>query len=154
FADLHALPKSRRQAVGQQLLQDELLHYFDLEKGPLFRTRLVRLAKQEHLLVLSTHQVLSDGWSFGVLANELAVLYDAFSSGADTPLAPLPIQFADFAFWQRRWQSHPDMIAQLAYWREQLREPMPVIKLAKRRPPRRTIDAVRTARREWVLPAG
>src|SRR5207244_6693005 len=88
------------------------------------------------------------------LANELAVLYDAFSSGADTPLAPLPIQFADFAFWQRRWQSHPDMIAQLAYWREQLREPMPVIKLAKRRPPRRTIDAVRTARREGVLAAG
>jgi acyl-CoA synthetase (AMP-forming)/AMP-acid ligase II len=154
FDDLHALPKSRRQSVGHQLLQDELLHSFDLAKGPLFRTRLVRLAEQEHLLVFSTHQALGDGWSFGVLASELAALYDAFSSGAESSLAPLPIQFADFAFWQRRWQSHPDVMAQLAYWREQLREPLPVIKLAKRRPPRRAIDAVRTARREWVLPVG
>jgi hypothetical protein len=112
------------------------------------------MAEQEHLLVLSTHQVLSDGWSFGVLANELAALYDAFSSGAESPLAPLPIQFADFAIWQRRWQSHPDMMAQLAYWREQLRGPLPAIKLAERRPPRRTVDALRTARREWALPAG
>ena len=154
FDDLHALPASRRQTVGHQLIQDELLHCFDLAQGPLFRARLVRLAEREHLLVLSTHQVLSDGWSSGVLANELAALYDAFSSGAEASLPPLSIQFADFAFWQRRWQSHPDMIAQLAYWREQLRDPLPVMKLAKRRSPRRTIDALRTARREWVLPAG
>jgi acyl-CoA synthetase (AMP-forming)/AMP-acid ligase II len=154
FDDLHALPKSRRQTIGHQLLQDELHHSFDLAQGPLFRVRLVRLAEEEHLLVLSTHQVLSDGWSSGVLANELAVLYDAFSCGTDSPLAPLPIQFVDFAFWQRRWQSHPDMIAQLTYWREQLRDPLPGMKLAKRRPPRRTIDALRTARREWTLPAG
>jgi acyl-CoA synthetase (AMP-forming)/AMP-acid ligase II len=154
FDDLHALPKSRRQTVGHQLLQDELLHSFDLARGPLFRARLVRMAEQEHLLVLSTHQVLSDGWSFGVLANELAALYDAFSSGAESPLAPLPIQFADFALWQRRWQSHPDVMAQLAYWREQLRGPLPAIKLAERRPPRRTVDTLRTARREWALPAG
>jgi hypothetical protein len=153
FDDLRALPESRKQTVGFQLLQDELLHSFDLAQGPLFRARLVRLAQQEHLLVLSTHQVLSDGWSFGVLANELAALYDALSSGAESPLAPLPFQFADFSFWQRRWQSHPDMIAQLAYWREQLRDPLPVIKLAKRRPAKRAIDALRTARREWVLPA-
>jgi acyl-CoA synthetase (AMP-forming)/AMP-acid ligase II len=153
FDDLHALPKLRRQTLGHQLLQDELLHSFDLARGPLFRARLVRM-KQEHLLVLSTHQVLSDGWSFGVLANELAALYDAFSSGAESPMAPLPIQFADFAIWQRRWQSHPDMMAQLAYWREQLRSPLPAIKLAERRSPRRTVDALRTARREWVLPAG
>jgi hypothetical protein len=83
------------------------------------------------------HQVLSDGWSFGVIANELAALYDAFSRGMDSPLAPLSIQFADFAFWQRRWQSHPDMIAQLTYWREQLRDPLPGMKLAKGAAPRR-----------------
>ena len=153
FDDLHALPKSRRQTVGHQLLQNELLHCFDLAQGPLFRARMMRLADEEHLLVFSTHQVLSDGWSDGVLANELAVLYDAFSSGTASPLAPLPIQFADFATWQRSWQSHPDMIAQLAYWREQLRNPLPAIKLAKERRPIRTIDALRTARREWTLPA-
>jgi Condensation domain len=114
----------------------------------------MRLAEQDYLLILSAHQVVSDGWSFGVLANELAALYDAFSSGVESPLAPLSIQFADFSFWQRRWQSQPDMIAQLAYWREQLRDPLPAIKLAKRRPPRRTIDAFWTARREWALPTG
>jgi acyl-CoA synthetase (AMP-forming)/AMP-acid ligase II len=153
FDDLHALPESKRQTVGRQLLQNELLHSFDLARGPLFRARLIRLAEQEHLLVFSTHQVLSDGWSDGVLANELAVLYDAFSSGAASPLAPLPIQFADFASWQRSWQSHPDMIAQLAYWRKQLRDPLPVVKLAKQRRPIRTIDALRTARRDWFMPA-
>jgi acyl-CoA synthetase (AMP-forming)/AMP-acid ligase II len=154
FDDLHALPESRKQALGHQFLQDELLHSFDLAQGPLLRARLMRLAKQEYLLILSTHQIVSDGWSFGVLANELAALYDAFSSGAESPLAPLSIQFADFAFWQRRWKSHPDMIAQLDYWREQLRDPLPAIRLAKRRPPSRRIDAFRTARREWALPTG
>ena len=154
FDDLHPLPQSRRQTVGHQILQDELLYSFDLQQGPLFRARLVRLAEQEQLLVFSMHQVLSDGWSLGVLANELAALYDAFSSGAESPLAPLSIQFADFAFWQRRWHSHPEMVAQLAYWREQLRDPLPMITLAKRRPRTRTIDAFRTVRREWALPAG
>jgi acyl-CoA synthetase (AMP-forming)/AMP-acid ligase II len=152
--DLHAVSRAKKETVAHKLIQQEVLHSFDLAKGPLFRARLLRLAEQEYLLILSTHQVVSDGWSFGVLANELAALYDAFSSGAESPLTPLSIQFADFAFWQRRWQSHPGMIAQLAYWREQLRDPLPAIKLAKRRPPRRAIDVFRTARREWMLPAG
>jgi acyl-CoA synthetase (AMP-forming)/AMP-acid ligase II len=154
FDDLHALPQSRRQTVGLRLLRDELLFSFDLAQGPLFRARLMRLAEQEQLLVISTHQVLCDGWSLGVLANELAALYDAFSSGAESTLEPLSIQFADFAFWQRRWHSHPEMNAQLAYWREQLLDPLPMITLAKRRPRTRTIDAFRTVRREWALPAG
>jgi acyl-CoA synthetase (AMP-forming)/AMP-acid ligase II len=151
FHDLQAVPKFRRQAVGQQLLQDELLHCFDLAQGPVFRACLMRLAEQEHRLVFSTHQVVSDGWSLGVLANELAVLYDAFSSGAKSPLAPLSIQFSDFAFWQQRWRSNRKMIAQLAYWREQLRDPLPMINLVKRRPPRRPIDTLLTAWREWAL---
>jgi acyl-CoA synthetase (AMP-forming)/AMP-acid ligase II len=152
--DLHAVSRAKKETVAHKLIQQEVLHSFDLAKGPLFRARLLRLAEQEYLLILSTHQVVSDGWSFGVLANELSALYDAFSSGAESPLTPLSIQFADFAFWQRRWQSHPGMIAQLAYWREQLRDPLPAIKLAKRRPPRRAIDVFRTARREWALPTG
>jgi acyl-CoA synthetase (AMP-forming)/AMP-acid ligase II len=152
--DLHAVSRAKRETVAHKLIQEEVLHSFDLAKGPLFRARLLRLAEQEYLLILSTHQIVSDGWSFGVLANELAALYDAFSSGTKSPLTPLSIQFADFAFWQRRWQSHPDMIAQLAYWREQLRDPLPAIKLVKRRPPRQAIDVFRTERREWMLPAG
>ena len=100
--DLHALPGSRKQKAGRQIIQEEALHSFDLAKGPLIRARLVRLAEQEHLLLISMHQVICDGWSLGVFGNELAALYNAFSSGAESPLAPVSIQFADFAHWQRQ----------------------------------------------------
>jgi acyl-CoA synthetase (AMP-forming)/AMP-acid ligase II len=153
FHDLQSLPESRRETVGRQLLQDELLHSFDLAQGPLFRVRLVRLAEREHLLVFSTHQVISDGWSLGVLVNELTAFYDAFSCGAESPQALLPIQFADFAFWQRRWQSHADIVTQLAYWKGQLRDPLPVLQFANARR-KRIIDGFQTARRAWALPAG
>ena len=103
-------------------------------------------------MLISMHQIICDGWSLGVFVEELAALYDAFSAGEASPLAPLPIQYADFAHWQRHWQSHPEIVAQLAYWREQLRDPLPVMQLATARP-RRTIDDLRTARREVALPA-
>jgi acyl-CoA synthetase (AMP-forming)/AMP-acid ligase II len=151
--DLRTLPRSRRETAGHQIVQGEVLRSFDLAQGPLLRARLVRLAEQEHLLLLSTHQVVADGWSFGVLVDELAILYDAFSATAASPLPPLPIQYADFACWQRRWQSHPDMVAQLAYWREQLRDPLPAMQLAPRARPARSIDRFRIARRPWALPA-
>jgi len=100
------------------------------------------------------HRVICDGWSLGVFVEELAALYDAFSDGRPTPLAPLPIQYADFARWQRQWQSHPDVVEQLAYWRERLHDPLPVMKLPAARPrASRTIDGLRTARREVALPA-
>ena len=98
------------------------------------------------------HQDHRDGWSLGVFVKELATLYDAFAAGRASPLPPLPIQYADFAHWQRRWRSHPDIVAQLAYWREQLRDPLPVMKLATARR-RRKIDDLSTARREVALPA-
>jgi non-ribosomal peptide synthetase component E (peptide arylation enzyme) len=152
FDDLHALPESRRETVAQQLLQDELLCCFDLAQGPLVRARLIRLAEREHLLVFTTHEVISDGWSLGVLVNELTALYAAFSRGRQSPLAPLPIQFADFASWQRHWRSNPDIAAQLAYWRKQLADPLPVIRLATQTRSRGAIDNLRTARRAWALP--
>jgi len=149
--DLHALPESKRGTVGHQLIQEEVLHSFDLAKGPLIRARLVRLAEQEHLLLISMHQVICDGWSLGVFVNELAALYNAFSSGTESPLAPLSIQFADFAHWQRQWHLHSEVAAQLDYWREQLHEPLPVVTVATARP-RQRIDGLRTARREVALP--
>lgn len=115
------------------------------------RARLLRLAEREHLLLISLHQSICDGWSLGVLVEELTALYDAFSAGQQTPLAPLPIQYTDFARWQRQWRSYPEIGAQLAYWREQLHDPLPEIKLASARP-RGTIDDLRTARREVTLP--
>jgi acyl-CoA synthetase (AMP-forming)/AMP-acid ligase II len=150
--DLHALPKSRKERIAHQFIQDELLHAFDLAQGPLFRTRLVRLAEREYLLLMTMHQIISDGWSLGVLIDELVALYGAFSTRKASPLPPPSTQYADFAHWQRHWQSHPDIVAQLAYWREQLHDPLPLMRLAKARP-RRTIDSFRTARREVALPA-
>jgi hypothetical protein len=152
FDDLRALSKSKKEAVARQLVEGELLHSFDLAQGPLFRARVVRLAEQEHLLLITMHQVICDGWSLGVLIDELAALYDAFSAQEPSPLAPPSTQYADFANWQRHWQSHPDVVAQLGYWREQLHDPLPMMELAPSRPGR-TIDGFRTARREFALPA-
>ena len=143
FDDLRKLPKSRKETATHKLVQHELLHSFDLARGPLVRARLLRLAEQEHLLLMTMHQTVVDGWSLGVFVEELAAHYEAFTAGKASPLAPLSIQYADFAHWQRNWPSHPDMVAQLAYWREQLRPPLPVVKLATTRS-RRTIDNVRT----------
>ena len=150
--DLRALPRSKREKGGHQLIQEEVLHSFNLAKGPLIRARLVHLTEQEHLLLISMHQVICDGWSLGVFVEELVALYDAFSGREESPLAPLSIQYADFAHWQRRWRSHSDIVAQLAYWRDQLRDPLPAMTLATARPSR-TIDDFRTARREVALPA-
>jgi non-ribosomal peptide synthetase component F len=87
-----------------------------------------------------------------VLVDELAAVYEAFSAGRASPLPPLSIQYADFACWQLQWRSHPDVVGQLAYWREQLRDPLPVMTFATAGP-RRFVDGLRTARREMALPA-
>jgi acyl-CoA synthetase (AMP-forming)/AMP-acid ligase II len=152
FEDLQGLPKSRMGTAAHRLIQEEAVHSFDLARGPLLRARLLRLAEREHLLLITMHQAICDGWSLGVLIEELTALYDAFSAGKQTPLAPVSIQYADFACWQRQWRSYPEIVAQLAYWREQLHDPLPVMKLAPARPGR-TIDDLRTARREVALPA-
>jgi acyl-CoA synthetase (AMP-forming)/AMP-acid ligase II len=153
FHDLRALPRSEREKAGHQLVQQDVLHSFDLAKGPLIRARLVRMAEQEHLLLISMHQVICDGWSLGVFVEELVTIYDAFSVGTASSLAPPAVQYADFALWQRQWRSHPEIVAQLAYWREQLRGPLPVMTFANASPKRR-IDDFLTARRELALPVG
>src|SRR6202035_946932 len=95
--------------------------------------------------------IIEDGWSLGVLTGELAALYDAFAAGRASPLAPLPIQYADFVEWQRRWRSYPDLVAQLAYWEERLRDPLPVMRLSGSLPAVGA-DSFRTARRQVALP--
>jgi acyl-CoA synthetase (AMP-forming)/AMP-acid ligase II len=151
FDDLRALPRLETETMELELIQSEVLHSFDLARGPLIRARLLHLTDQDYLFLVCMHQVICDGWSLGVLAKELVALYDMFLGGEESPLAPLAIQFADFAHWQRQWQSHPEIAAQLEYWREHLRDPLPVMQLAKSAP-RRTIDDLRTVRRAWTLP--
>ena len=152
FDDLRKLPESKKETVGHQIIQEEVLHYFDLAHGPLFRARLVCLAEREHLLLITMHQTVGDGWSLGALGNELAALYDTFLAGEASPLAPLSMQYADFAYWQRHWQLHPDMVAQLEYWRKQLHDPLPIMGLATARPTR-TVEDLLTARRTVDIPA-
>jgi acyl-CoA synthetase (AMP-forming)/AMP-acid ligase II len=152
FEDLRALPRLKTETIVHEIIQEELSHSFVLERGPLIRTRLVRLAERAHLLLIAMPGIVEDGWSLGVLVNELAALYDAFTAGRASPLAPLPIQYADFADWQRRWRSHPDIVAQLTYWEEQLRDPLRVMTLTGSRR-RREIDDFCTARRHVALPA-
>jgi len=151
FDDLRALPNSEIETIQLERIQSDVRHLFDLTQGPLFRVRLLRLAKREYLFLICMHQVICDRWSLGVLVDELIVLYDAFLAGEKSTLAPLAIQFADFAHWQRQWRSHPDLVAQLEYWSKQLRDPPPVMQLAKPAS-RRTIDDLRTVRRAWMIP--
>ena len=153
YDDISVVHPSKKEKVGRRLLEKESLCSFDLTKGPLIRARLVRFARREHLLLIAMHQVVCDGWSLGVFVKELVTLYDAFFALRESPLAPLSIQYADFAHWQRQWESHPEMTAQSAYWREQLRGPLPRMRLATSRA-KRTIDDLRTARRVWALPGG
>jgi hypothetical protein len=109
------------------------------------------LAEDEHILLIAMHQMIADGGSLGVIADELAALYEAFANGKTSPLPPPPLQYADFAAWQRAWTSHPDVAAQLDYWREQLRGPPPALKLGAARPRRAASDF--TAQRDIALPA-
>ena len=103
-----------------RLLAEEYARPFDLGRGPLFRATLVRLADDEHVLLLCAHHIVTDGWSMGVLVEELGLLHDAAARGTDAALPPLPLQYADFAVWQRRRLSGPVLDEQLAYWTERL----------------------------------
>jgi aspartate racemase len=102
-------------------LEEEAGRSFDLGRGPLLRVELLRLEEEEHVLVCNMHHIISDGWSRGVLLEELTALYNAFRRGEPSPLAELEVQYADFAVWQREWLVGETLERQLAYWREQLR---------------------------------
>jgi amino acid adenylation domain-containing protein len=118
------------------LMREELRTPFDLRQGPLVRGRLVALAAEEHVLVVTMHHIVSDGWSIGVLARELSALYAAYARGGGDPLPALPIQYADFADWQRRWLAGDVAARQGAYWRQALAD-APVLldlPLDRRRP--------------------
>jgi amino acid adenylation domain-containing protein len=111
---------------------------FDLRSGPLIRGRLLRLGAEDHLLLLTTHHIVSDGWSMAVLADEFSALYRAYAlEGAaygDDPLPALPIQYVDYVLWQRRWLSGVVLQRQLDYWREQLRDAPTLLELPTDRP--------------------
>jgi hypothetical protein len=94
---------------------------------------LLRLRTEQHVLLLTLHHIVADGWSTGILFRELSVLYEAFSTGKPSPLPDLPIQYADFAVWQRQWLQGEVLEAQLSYWKKQL-DDMPTLQLPTDRP--------------------
>jgi amino acid adenylation domain-containing protein/FkbM family methyltransferase len=129
LTDLSRLPAPEREAEALRLTQEEATRPFDLERGPLVRATLVRLADEEHLLLFAMHHIVSDGWSMGVLVGEISTLYKAFVKGEPSPLKELPVQYADYAVWQREWLQGETLEAQLAYWRRQLEGAPPSLEL-------------------------
>ena len=149
--DLSTLPERQKRVEARRLARAAAQAPFDLAQGPLCRVQLLRLEAQEHLLLTTMHHIISDGWSLGILTHELAVLYAAFAAGRPSPLPPLPIQYADFAHWQQQWRHSEARDAALAYWQEQLHDPLPVLELPTDRP-RTAALSFDTARQLLRLP--
>ena len=125
---------------------------FDLTQGPLLRVLLIRVAPEEHLLVVVMHHIVTDDWSKRIIINEFAAQYRARLQGQEPSLPALPIQYADYAVWQRRWLEAGEKDRQLAYWRGQLGEDHPVLQLPTDHP-RPSIASYRAAHHSFVLPA-
>jgi acyl carrier protein len=118
--DLTPISKEGREAEALRTAKEEVQQPFDLERGPLLRTLLLKLSETRYLLVLTLHHIVTDGWSMGVLVRELGLAYDAFSAGKPSPLPPLSIQYGDFAQWQRGWLQGDVVAGQLQFWRQKL----------------------------------
>jgi amino acid adenylation domain-containing protein len=118
--DLSSFPDASRDEEARRWALVESQRPFDLAQGPLLRTTLLKLSEQEHVLVLVLHHIISDGWSMGLLVHEVAELYAAFAQGRPSPLPELPLQYADYAVWQREWLRGDVLDAQLGYWKQQL----------------------------------
>ncbi|CAI8793950.1 Linear gramicidin synthase subunit D [Pseudomonas sp. IT-P74] len=127
--DFSALPANEREGAVAETAEQQSVLPFDLSTGPLLRVTLLKLAEQEHVLLLTLHHIVSDGWSMNVLIDEFIRCYDAFDAGAQPQLPALPIQYSDYALWQRRWLEAGEQARQLAYWQAQLGDEHPVLEL-------------------------
>jgi amino acid adenylation domain-containing protein len=137
--DLQEMREDERAGVARQLAEQETQCPCDLATGPLLRTYVLRLEMQEHILLVTLHHIITDGWSNGVLMYELATLYRAFITGQISPLEPLPIQYADYALWQWQWLQGEVLDSLLDYWTKQLRGATP-LELPIDRPRRATVS--------------
>ena len=118
--DLTGVPALERESEARQRSAEEIAKPFDLAVAPLLRATLLRLADDDHVLVLNTHHIISDRWSLGVLSQELAAIYEAFAASRPSPLPELSIQYADYALWQRDFLSGETLDKQIAYWKQHL----------------------------------
>ncbi len=149
--DLEYLPENEREAETQRLAVEEAQKPFELDRGPLIRATLLRLAPEEHVLLLTIHHIVSDGWSMNVLVRDLAEFYKAHLAGHSPELPALSIQYADFAYWQQQWLQGSVLEKQLAYWKEKLAGSPPVLELPTDFP-RPSVQTFRGATRSLKLP--
>jgi amino acid adenylation domain-containing protein/non-ribosomal peptide synthase protein (TIGR01720 family) len=145
------LDPAQRDAEAVRLASEEAQTVFDLERGPLVRARLVRFAAEDHVMLLTMHHIISDDWSSKVLFGEFAALYDAFSMGRPSPLPELPIQYADFAHWQRRWLQGEVLQRQLDFWKRELGNSPDALNLPTDLP-RPSVQTFRGATESFELP--
>jgi amino acid adenylation domain-containing protein len=149
LVDLSGLPDALSEAG--RLAAAEARRPFDLARGPLFRAGLLRLGETGHVALLTAHHIVTDGWSTGILLRELAALYEAARLGRPSPLPELPVQYADFAIWQRRWLAGETLASELAAWRRSLAG-TPVLSLPLDRP-RPAVQSFRGGRVAFAVPA-
>ncbi|MCA1614249.1 MAG: condensation domain-containing protein, partial [Acidobacteria bacterium] len=150
--DISGLPEAEREARIEKLIEDEGRRPFNLAEGPLWRLNLLRLGAEEHLLMLTEHHMVHDGWTEGILVGEFLALYSAFAEGRPSPLAELPVQYSDFAAWQRQCMRGDALESQLAYWKQKLSGALPVLELPTDRP-RPAVETFRGATSSVAIPA-
>ncbi|MDZ8093916.1 MAG: non-ribosomal peptide synthase/polyketide synthase [Nostoc sp. DedQUE05] len=150
--DLQHLSTTEIELAAQQLVQQQAIQPFDLAEQALFRAKLLVLSPTEQWLLVCMHHVVSDGWSIGVFVQELQALYNAYSQGQPSPLLPLPIQYADFAIWQKQWLQGSVLNSQLSYWQEQLANASTFLPLPTDRP-RPAVQTFNGANMEFALSA-
>ncbi|MGH8000645.1 MAG: amino acid adenylation domain-containing protein, partial [Brasilonema sp.] len=148
--DLQELSESERIKQVRRLSTQLAQQPFDLSSESLWCAKLLRLTEQEYTLLLTLHHIIADGWSMGVLIRELAALYEAFSKGQPSPLPELPIQYVDFAYWQRQWLQSERIQPLRSYWKQQLSGELPVLNLPTDRP-RSPVQTFKGAQTKLVL---
>ncbi|WP_454563826.1 non-ribosomal peptide synthase/polyketide synthase [Pseudomonas sp. AIG] len=141
------------ESALQALVAEETLHLFNLQQGPLLRVKLLRLAADDHALIITLHHIVADGWSMSIMVDELVALYAAHSQGQTARLPALPVQYADYAVWQRQWMDAGERERQLNYWTAQLGDgDQPLLELPTDRP-RPAEQSYRGARQDIALSA-
>jgi hypothetical protein len=148
--DLRHLGETEREAEARRLVSGMAWQSFDLRQGPLLRCTMLRLAEREYVWMLTMHHIITDGWSIGLFVQELTGLYEAFARGESSPLAPLPLQYADFVEWQHQWLKGEILEKELSYWKEHLSGAPHLLEIPTDYP-RPTVRSFRGSRHSFIL---
>src|SRR6266568_2834330 len=151
FVDLRGVPLAEREAVAQRRIAEEVQRPFYLAEEVPWRRLLLRLDEEEHIAVTILHHIVTDAWSMEVFVRELTTLYAAFCAGQPSPLPELPLQYADYANWQRQWLEKGGLDEQLVYWKQRLGGTLPILELPTNRP-RPTVQTYRRQRHLLMVP--